>query len=93
MKKLSSETLQDFIQIDRQSYAIGNARCERRTIEIRLRLVVEKIVYSRIDIDALPDMVLQHQLTDGIALVNILPARLRFALTAPGESRIERIMP
>ena len=79
------------VEIDRQADAKGGARGQRRTVIIRLRFVVEKVVDGSIDADATPQIVLEHELPDGIALIDICTARLRFAMTTCGEGGIEGI--
>ena len=42
--------------------------------------------------DAAPEVVLKHQLPDGVTLIDIRAARLRTALAAPGEGGVEGIV-
>ena len=79
-------------QVNGNAYAEGGSRGQRRTIIVRLGLIVEEVVDGRIDGDATPYVVLQHQLPDGVALVNVRAARLRLALTATRECGIEGIV-
>ena len=73
----------DRLQIYGQSHAEGYSCGERRRIVIRLRLVIEEVVDGGIETDAAPEVVLKHQLPDGIALIDIGTARLGFAEAAP----------
>ena len=72
----------DSIQIDGEADAEGGARGERREIVIRLGLVVEQIVDGRVQMQAAPDVMLEHQLPDGIALIDGSIARLGLSLCA-----------
>ena len=80
------------IHINRQAYAERGACCQRRTIVIGLRFEVEEVVNGRVEMEATPDMVLQHEFPDGIALIHISAAWLRFAEVTAGECSIKGIV-
>ena len=80
------------IKIYRQSYGEGGARGQRRAVVVVPGLIVEDVVDGGIDVDASPQVVLQHQPPDGVALVHVAASRLRLALTAAREGCIEGVV-
>ena len=81
-----------FVQVNRQTYGEGCASGERRAIVIGLGLVIEEVVNGGVEGEATPDVLLQHQSPDGVALVHIGAARLWLALSAPRERRVDGVV-
>ena len=80
------------IHIEGEADAEGGAGGERRAIVVRLRLVVEEVVDGGGEADAAPEVVLEHEAPDGVALIDVGTARLGLALAAAGESGVEGVM-
>ena len=62
---------QNLLQVHRQAYAEAGACGQRRTIVIRLGFVIKDVVDGGVETDASPDVVLEHQFPDGVALIDI----------------------
>ena len=84
--------LGELVEVNGEADAEGGAGGEGREIVVGLGLVVEEVVDGRVQVQAAPDVVLEHELPDGVALVDGGVARLWLALAPAREGCVEGIV-